>query len=329
MVPPDEIFAASTFATHEEEIEYLKTLGFATNPYNKKVIGLQAAWDAAEQTSKDRDNFAYAIDGMVVKLNDNRIAEKVGVVGKTPRGWCAIKFAAEEVTTKITGITWQVGKAGKVTPVAELEPVILAGTTVKRASLHNYKMVQDLDIQAQDTVIIRKAGDIIPEVIQVLVNLRVGQRMPFATPTHCPVCNTELTFSTTNIDLICPNFDSCPAQVQGRLSYYTQRNIANITGLSDKILEKFIAQFGVRDIPDLYDLPWEKILHLEGFGARSVQNLQESIEKSKAIADYKFLAGLSIDGVGPEVAKLICEVMAQKQQQAKTDADESEQDELF
>jgi DNA ligase (NAD+) len=128
-------------------------------------------------------------------------------------------------------------------------------------------------------------------------------------PTNCPDCNTELTLSKTGIDLICPNAQGCHSQIVGRLAYFCQRNLANITGMSDKTIEKFIVEFGVKDIPDLYNLPWEKIQELEGFGEKSVINLQQSIEKSKTITDYKFLAGLGIEGVGPEVAKLICEVL--------------------
>jgi DNA ligase (NAD+) len=128
-------------------------------------------------------------------------------------------------------------------------------------------------------------------------------------PTHCPDCNTELIQSKTGIDLVCPNAQGCQAQIVGRLSYFCQRNLGNISGMSDKTLEKFISEFNVRDIADLYDLPWDNIQEMEGFGIKSVENLKESIEKSKQIADYKFLAGLGIEGVGPEVAKLICEIL--------------------
>ncbi len=307
-----EYFAVSNFKTHEEEINFLQNLGFPVNPLSKKVKNLKEAWNIAEETVDNREKLSYQIDGLVVKLNDNKLTEKLGVVGKTPRGWSAIKFQAEEATTKIKSITWQVGRTGKLTPVAELEPVLLAGTTVKRATLHNFKEVQDMELQEGDYLIIRKAGDIIPEVVNVLKNLRTKEKPCFELPKTCPSCGSSLTTTTTKIDLVCPNQESCPAQVSGRLSYFAGRNIANINGLSEKNLQKFIEKLEVKDIPDLYNLPYEKIFEMEGFGQKSVENLKDSIEKAKEIQDYKFLAGLSVDGVGPEVAKLILEKLNSK-----------------
>jgi DNA ligase (NAD+) len=156
------------FKKHIQELEYLQKLGFPTNPLNRQVNGILQAWEYAKELEQKRDKLPYQIDGVVVKIDDNQVQEKLGVVGKTPRGWCAIKFAAEEVATKLTGITWQVGRTGKLTPVAELEPVLLQGTTVKRASLHNYKEVNESGIAIGDMLIIRKAGDIIPEVVKII-----------------------------------------------------------------------------------------------------------------------------------------------------------------
>ncbi len=298
-----------SFNTHQEELDFLERLGFPTNPYNQAADDINEVWEISQNLAKNKANLNYPIDGLVVKLNDNSLVEELGVVGKTPRGWCAIKFKAEEVTTKVAGVTWQVGRSGRITPVVELEPVELAGTTVKRATLHNYKEFLEKDLHLGDTLIIRKAGDIIPEVVQVLYNLRtenVSKTEGFKTPAYCPSCQTGLILSSTEVDLICTNMD-CPRQILTKLAYYCQRNLASITGLSEKLLEKFIENFGVRDIPDLYNLPYEQIQVMEGFGEKSVENLKNSIEKARKIDDYKFLAGLGIDGVGPEVAKLICE----------------------
>jgi DNA ligase (NAD+) len=297
-----------TFATHQQELDFLESMGFPINPYNQQAESINEAWEISQKLATEKDGLNYPIDGLVIKLNDNNLVEKLGVVGKTPRAWCAIKFKAQEVTTKILGVSWNVGRTGKITPVADLEPVELAGTTVKRATLHNYKDFLEKNLHPGDTLVIRKAGEIIPEVVQVLHNLQT-ESATFAAPQKCPCCGTDLVFSNTGVDLICKNAD-CPDQVVFRLSYFTQRNIGNITGLSEKLLEKFIQKFGVRDIPDLYDLPFDQIQELEGFGQKSVENLAKSVENAKTIPDYKFLAGLGLDGIGPEVAKLICEKVA-------------------
>ena len=313
-----EAFEASNFDSHLEELNFLRSLGFATLDEVYVVNSVDEVWAKVQALQADRDNLEYHIDGAVVKLNDNRLAKELGVVGKAPRAWCAVKFAAEEVTTKCLGITWQVGRTGKVTPVAELEPVVLAGTVVKRATLHNYKEFDRLKLRVGDVVIVRKAGDIIPEIVDVLVNLRMGgsslesNEKALAVPQVCPSCGTQLVFTDTQVDLFCPNQDNCPAQVIGRLSYFCQRQIANIVGLSEKTLEKFVVNLGIKDIPDLYQLPYDEILAMPGFGRKLVNNLEESVNQSRNLMDYKFLAGLGIEGIGPEVAKLISDLLANK-----------------
>ena len=156
------------FTTHTQELEFLSQQGFPVNPLNQSASDLGSVWTIGQDLDKKRDKLNYPIDGLVVKLDDNDWKDVLGIVGKTPRGWCAIKFPAQEVTTKVLGISWQVGRTGKITPVAELEPVLLQGTTVRRATLHNYKNVVDLGLEINDFVIIRKAGDIIPEILQVV-----------------------------------------------------------------------------------------------------------------------------------------------------------------
>jgi DNA ligase (NAD+) len=309
-------FFPSNFRSHHEEIEFLKELGFATNPYNTEVNSLQEVFEVYEKLGSQRLDLQYPIDGLVVKLNDNQVSTQIGVVGKTPRTWCALKYAAEEVTTRILDITWQVGRTGKVTPVAELEPVELAGTTVKRATLHNYNEAVEKNLHYLDTLVVRKAGDIIPEVVEVLVNLRkkpdgitrgnFDETGKILLPSLCPSCKSELVQSDTGIDLYCINSDECHDQIVLRLSYFTQRNMANIVGLSEKIIERFMTEFDVHDIYDLYTLPFDKIKTLEGFGEKSAENLKKSLENAMEFEDWRFLAALGIDGVGPEVARLIC-----------------------
>lgn len=304
-------------ATHSQELAELARLGFPVSPLSKKVAGLDAVWSYAKELEQMEAELAFPIDGMVVKLDDNGLKENLGIVGKTPRGWCAIKFKADQTTTTVIGVSWQVGRTGKITPVAELEAVELQGTTVKRATLHNYKEFLEKKLVAGDTVVVHKAGDIIPEVLQVLVNLRVAENQNFIAPNICPECGEGVVFSATKIDMLCPNTDTCPAQVIGRLSYFTGRNLGNIDGLSGKIIEKLAKEFGVADIPDLYWLDYGKIAELEGFGAKSAENLERSVGASRVLPAHKFLAGLGIDGIGIEVAKLIVEKLSEKRVEKK------------
>lgn len=314
-----ELFEGSTYTNHSEELQRLHELGFTINPLNQRFLRLEDAWKYAESIHTTKDTLPYMIDGVVVKLEDYRLAHLSGVIGKTPRAWAAIKFAGDDVTTHIQDIIWQVGKTGRVTPVAVLEPVILAGSVVKRATLHNYKEILDSNIHLQDMVVVHKAGDIIPEVKQILTNLRlVGANLPVI-PSVCPVCSTRLIISKTEVDLLCPN-PACPAQVKGRLEYYTSRGIANIVGLSDKSIEKFIELYGIADIADLYNLPYDKIQELEGYGPKSVENLRTSIEAAQQIPLAKFFAGLGIDGVGPEIARKILNNLTELQNLALSES---------
>jgi DNA ligase (NAD+) len=297
---------SSDFLTHQEELDFLKKLGFPVNPLNKGVNTPEEVFLESQKLHKQKESLKYPIDGMVVKLNDNSLVKALGVVGKTNRGWAAIKFPATKVGTQILDITWQVGRTGRVVPVAELEPVELEGTVVKRATLHNYQEFLNKDLRKGDTLVIRKAGDIIPEVVEVLTNLRQTDQA-FDSPKKCPCCHTPLVKSKTGVDLYCPNTKDCLDQIVGRLSYFCQRNIADISGLSRQNLKKFIKLFALKDIPDLYNLPFDKIIKMEGFGEKSVTNLKKSIQKSKQILAEKFFAGLGIEGIGIEVAKLILE----------------------
>lgn len=312
------------FATHSSEIAFLQHLGFETNPLNHIFLDIESAWEYATELNNKKEDLKYQIDGVVIKVDTNKITNVAGIVGKTPRCWSAIKFPSEELTTRILNIVWQVGRTGKLTPVAELENVEIGGTIVKRATLHNYKEVSENSYHVLDTVVVRKAGEIIPEVVHVLPNLRVKEATKIIVPEKCPSCGSLLKFSNTKIDLICPNSSNCKDQILYRLSYYASRNIANIDGLSEKNLTKFIEKFNIKDIPDLYNLPYDDILGMEGFGGKSVANLVQSINNASKIQDYKFLAGLGIDGVGPEIAKIILKKLYSKMQSKSFDLKKDE-----
>jgi DNA ligase (NAD+) len=294
---------------HTQELETLQKLGFAVNPFNSTCNSLEEIWLAYEDLDTKRDGLNYPIDGLVAKLNDNDIVNQLGVIGKTPRGWSAMKFKAQEVTTQILSLDFQVGRTGKITPVANLKAVELQGTTVKRATLHNVQEIKDSCLHVGDTVIIRKAGDIIPEIVSVLTNLRNKDAKEFLIPSICPCCRSVLIESKTAIDLCCPNKNGCKDQVKSRLSYFTTRGLANIDGLSEKTIEKFIEVFGISTIDDLYKLDYKAISQIEGFGHKSSEKLETSINKAKNLLDYKFLAGLGIEGIGIESAKEICKIL--------------------
>lgn len=290
---------------HDQEIIELKKLGFTTNPLNKILKNLEEVYEYSEQLEKQRETLNYPIDGCVVKINNNQLLEELGIIGKTYRGWSAIKFSPDQIASKILDITFQVGRTGKITPVAELESVNLQGTTVKRATIHNIKEVLDYDIYQNDTIIIRKAGDIIPEIINLLPNLRVKNAKKIIIPQLCPSCNSVLELSNTKIDLFCNNKDNCPAQIKFRLAYFCSRKIANIENLSEKTIEKLINNFNFRTIVDIYNFDYQKLKTIEGFKELSINKLIENVDSSRIIEDYKFLTGLSIDGVGVENSKLI------------------------
>jgi DNA ligase (NAD+) len=300
------------FNSHLIELEKLKELGFTINPLNKTCNGLEEVWSEFKKLDSSRNSLNYPIDGLVVKIDDNNLSQKLGVIGKTPRAWCAIKFEAVEVTSKLLSLTYQVGRTGKITPVANLEPTLLMGTTIKRATLHNIKEVTDYNLHVGDTLIIRKAGDIIPEIVSVIKNLRTNSNPKCVIPTVCPSCNSNLVSSKTQIDLFCPNKQNCPEQLKLGLSYFAKRSIANIDGLSEKTINKLTNLYGSLNIGDLYSLDYSRLCDLEGFGDKSIDNLKSSIDKSRQIEDYKFLAGIGIDGIGLESAKLICALMQKK-----------------
>ena len=289
---------------HSDEISCLNDLGFSTNPLNMEFDNLSDAFEYCFKFTDQRTSLNYPIDGGVIKINDNYLFEKLGNIGKAPRTWCAIKFPPKEITTQVLDILYQVGRTGKITPVALLKDVKLQGSIIRKATLHNCKEVNDLQLRVNDTVILRKAGDIIPEIVSVLKNLRPLKSRTFINPVTCPSCFRPLKLSETSVDLVCNNYD-CPAQVILRLCYYTSRGLGDINTLSSKTLEKFYQLYNINSIAKLYNLPLNDIEKLDGFGPKSRQNIESNINKSKNINDFKFLASIGMDGIGIENAKLI------------------------
>lgn len=288
---------------HKLELQDLKKLGFVTNNLNKYFNNLKDLYKYSEEINRDRQELNYPIDGLVVKLSNNEQTELLGVVGKTPRTWSAIKFAPNVVSAICTDVIWQIGRTGKVTPVITFEPVQLSGSIVERATLHNFAEFVTKSPSIGDILLIRKAGDIIPEVVNITkIN---DNHTSLMHPSLCPSCNHELLKSDTGIDLLCTNSRKCKDQIVLSLSYFCTRNIANISGLSAKTIEKLVNDFGVTDIADLLTFDCNRLRGFEGFGEKSINNLKINLDKAGTIIDYKFIAGLGIDGVGQEGAKLI------------------------
>lgn len=253
-----------------------------------------------------RHDIPYEIDGIVIKVNDYAQQEELGFTAKSPRFAIAYKFPAEEVVTKIIDIDLTVGRTGVVTPTAILEPAQVAGSTVQRATLHNEDLIREKDIRIGDHVIIRKAGDIIPEVVSVIKEERKGTEVPYEMPSHCPVCESELVRIEQEVALRCVN-PQCPAQIQEGIYHFASRNAMNIDGLGEKVVEQLFREQLIKDISDLYNLTVDDLVKLERMGLKSATNLVEAIEASKANSMEKVLFGLGIRHIGEKAAKILSE----------------------
>lgn len=297
-----------SFATHVEELVHLKELGFSVNKETKTVTTLEKVQAFVDQWTAHRNDQEYGVDGVVIKLNDTGIREVLGYTAKSPRFGVAYKFPAEEVTTVIEGIDIQVGRTGVLTPVAHVRPVLVAGSTVARATLHNQDEIDRLDVHVGDTVILRKAGDIIPEILQVLIDLRPNNTKKFSLPSKCPVCDGPAVrkemATGTSVALYCTN-RHCPAQSLENLIHFASKKAMNIVGMGEKIIEKLLNENLIQTPVDIYHLKKSDMEGLEKFGDLSANNLIESIEASKKTTLQKFLFALGIHHVGEETADLI------------------------
>ena len=293
-------------ASHSDALDYLDQLGFNTNQERKRCQTIEEVFAYIQEWTEKRPNLIYEIDGIVVKVDRYDQQQELGNTVKAPRWSIAYKFPAEEVMTKVLDIDLTVGRTGVVTPTAILEPVQVAGTTVQRATLHNENIIREKDIRIGDAVIIRKAGDIIPEVKQVLFDQRPEGLEPFTMPTHCPACGSELVRIDDEVALRCVN-PSCFAQVAEGLSHFVSRNAMNIEGIGERVVSQLLREGLVKDVSDLYTLNKEELIALERMGEKSAQNLLDAIEASKKNSLERLLFGLGIRHVGAKAARLLAE----------------------
>ena len=293
--------------THMDAINYMKKLGFKTNPNNKLVNNINEVIEYIEEKGQERNSLPYDIDGVVIKVNNLNDQKKLGFTARYPKWATAYKFPAEEVLTKLTDIIFTVGRTGQITPNAVLEPVIVAGSTISRATLHNEDNIISKDLKIGDIVSIRKAGDVIPEVVEVIKDRRTGKEKDFVMIDTCPMCNTKLIKKEGQVDYFCPN-NKCPARDIESLIHFVSRNAMNIDGLGDRIIEDFYNFGYIKNIVDIYLLKnhEEDLKRLEGYGDKSVSNMLDAIEKSKSNSLERLLFGLGIPHVGEKTAKILC-----------------------
>ena len=292
--------------THLESIEYIEKLGFKTTKIFEKYTDFKELEKSIDKWHNDRKKLDYETDGLVIKVNNFALYETLGYTTKSPRWAIAYKFPAEQVKTKLMDVTFQVGRTGVITPVAELEAVNLSGSVVKRASLHNFDEIRRKDIKIGDNVIVEKAAEIIPQVVNVVFDDRTGKEIEIQEPANCPVCNSELAHEEGLVALKCHN-PLCPEKVKRQIAYFVSRDAMNISGLGDKIVEKFIELGKIKTIVDIYSLEKyrEELENLEKMGQKSVDNLINSIESSKNRDFSKVLYALGIPFVGKFNANLL------------------------
>ncbi len=309
------------FETHAEKLGYLAELGLPVNPKRYEVKGRQGVRDAYASLLAERHALPYEIDGLVVKVDELKLRSSLGQVSKSPRWAVAYKFPPEELETKVLGISVTVGRTGAVTPAADLQPVFVGGVTVSRATLHNEDELRRKDVRVGDWVFVRRAGDVIPEVVKVITERRDGSQQPFTFPTACPVCQTALTRAEDGVIWRCPS-PSCPAKLAGRLRHFATRTAMDVDGLGDKLCEALVEAGLVRRFSDLYALTPQRLAGLERLGEKSAQNLVEAIAQSKRTTLRRFIYALGIPEVGESTAKALAEAF--RSPQALMDADEAQ-----
>jgi DNA ligase (NAD+) len=297
---------ASGVVSHSEGLDYLDRLGFKTNKERRKCANIDEVIEYVNGWVEKRPHLPYEIDGIVIKVDSLGHQAQLGTTAKSPRWAIAYKFPAEEVVTTLIDIELSVGRTGVITPTAILEPVKVAGTTVQRASLHNEDLIREKDIKIGDKVVVKKAGDIIPEVVNVLAEARTGQETDFHMPTHCPECESELVRLEGEVALRCIN-PKCPAQIREGLIHFVSRDAMNIDGLGEKVISQLFAEKLIADVADIYKLTREQLLSLERMGEKSVSNLLNGIEVSKSNSLEKLLFGLGIRHVGAKAAKTLAQ----------------------
>lgn len=303
--------------SQEGVLEKLACLGFVVNQERVLAEDMEQIWDFIQKVAQFREDLPYDIDGIVIKVNDLAVQEEIGFTVKAPKWAVAYKFPAEEKEAKILSVDWTVGRTGVVTPTANLTPVQLAGTTVSRATLHNVDYIAEKDIHQDDTVIVYKAGDIIPAVLRVVTDKRVSD-LPLAIPTNCPSCQSQLLHFEDEVALRCIN-PLCPAQIKEGLIHFASRDAMNITGLGPAVVDKLFANHLVADVAGIYRLTVEDLLTLEGVKEKSAEKLYDAIQASKENSAEKLLFGLGIRHVGSKVSQILLQEFHDLDQLATAD----------
>ena len=310
----------STRDSQEKVLKHLEQLGFVVNSKRILAENMDEIWDFIQEVGQERENLPYDIDGVVIKVNDLADQEELGFTVKAPKWAVAYKFPAEEKEAQLLSVDWTVGRTGVVTPTANLTPVQLAGTTVSRATLHNVDYIAEKDIRKDDTVIVYKAGDIIPAVLRVVESKRVSEEK-LDIPTNCPSCDSDLLHFEDEVALRCIN-PRCPAQIMEGLIHFASRDAMNITGLGPSIVEKLFAANLVKDVADIYRLKEEDFLLLEGVKEKSAAKLYQAIQASKENSAEKLLFGLGIRHVGSKASQLLLQHFHSIENLAQADPEE-------
>ena len=310
----------STRDSQEKVLEHLEQLGFVVNPKRILAQSIDEVWDFIQEVGQEREKLPYDIDGVVIKVNDLAGQEELGFTVKAPKWAVAYKFPAEEKEAQLLSVDWTVGRTGVVTPTANLTPVQLAGTTVSRATLHNVDYIAEKDIRKDDTVIVYKAGDIIPAVLRVVESKRVSEEK-LDIPTNCPSCDSQLLHFEDEVALRCIN-PRCPAQIMEGLIHFASRDAMNITGLGPSIVEKLFAANLVKDVADIYRLKEDDFLLLEGVKEKSASKLYQAIQASKENSAEKLLFGLGIRHVGSKASQLLLQHFHSIENLAQADPEE-------
>ena len=310
----------STRDSQEKVLKHLEQLGFVVNPKRILAENIDEIWDFIQEVGQERENLPYDIDGVVIKINDLASQEELGFTVKAPKWAVAYKFPAEEKEAQLLSVDWTVGRTGVVTPTANLTPVQLAGTTVSRATLHNVDYIAEKDIRKDDTVIVYKAGDIIPAVLRVVESKRISEEK-LDIPTNCPSCDSDLLHFEDEVALRCIN-PRCPAQIMEGLIHFASRDAMNITGLGPSIVEKLFAANLVKDVADVYRLQEEDFLLLEGVKEKSASKLYQAIQASKENSAEKLLFGLGIRHVGSKASQLLLQHFHSIENLAQADPEE-------
>jgi DNA ligase (NAD+) len=291
--------------THSGSLQILWDLGFRSPQKEKRVVkGIRAVLDYCHEFENGRDDLPYEIDGMVIKVNSIALQDKMGMTTHHPRWAIAFKFKARQATSTLRNVEFQVGRTGSITPVAKIDPVPLSGVTVSSISLFNEEVIREKDLKIGDQVLVERAGDVIPYIVKSLADVRTGKERDIVFPTHCPVCKSKLVKPEGEAVWRCVNID-CPAQVVERIIHFASKDAMDIRSFGDANVRKFFELGFLKDVPGIYHLPYDKIRELEGYGEKSIANLQTAIENSKRQPLHRLIFGLGIRYVGETTAKTL------------------------